>query len=552
MKENLNQSAYPNSEIDKKQLSLEKQFLALDALSRLTRQFSEKPDFQRLIEILLLTLSGQFSVADLFALLQMPGSPSMKQSFFGVGVFKANPSLALLELTPDHFTYFSQHGSVHQVRKLKSSPELTKLSFILEECGVKLVCPLLHNDRLLGIIGIGHKLTQEPYEQEDIDLLTAIINTVTPLISNSFLFWEITSLKSWYLDILNSVKQGVFVFENNYRLKKVNSAGFELLKAFNPNISDENSLYRESMEVIFPDTIFGGWAKQFMQTKNRKQSKLMQNLIAKTGETERIYNIRLSRTNETSETGADLVVTLDDVTTQRESEQRLFDLQKFADKGLMVSSIAHELNNFLGVIFGGLQLVQLDLNKGDQNKVKATLDQLNENMAKMKRFTAGLVGYTKLDTRKQLTNLNSVIAEILPFVSVQKRFRSITLTTELDPNLPEFLIDSDQIAQLLLNFINNAADAINESSQEKGKITIKTAQDKDKVILSVSDNGVGIKPEVKEKLFKSRLTTKEKGHGYGLVTCAEIVKNHQGSIEINSRVGKGTIFSLRFPIINQA
>lgn len=548
MKQNLNQSACPGPETDNKQFSLERQFLALDALSRLTRQFSEKPDFQKLIEILLLTLSGQFSVADLFALLHMPGSPSLKQSFFGVGVFKTNPSLALLELTPDHFLYFSQYGTVHQVRKLKSSPKMAKLSFILAECGVKLVCPLLHNDRLLGIIGIGHKLTQEPYEQEDIDLLTAIINTITPLIANSYLFWEIASLKSWYLDILNSVKQGVFVFDNNHKLKKVNSAGFELLKAFNPNVSDENSLYWESMEVIFPDTIFGGWAKQFMQAKNRKQSKLMENLIAKTGETERIYNIRLSRTTETSETGADLVVTLDDVTAQKESEQRLFDLQRFADKGLMVSSITHELNNFLGVIFGGLQLVQWDLNKGDQKKVKATLDQLNANMAKMKRFTAGLVDYTKLDTSKQLSNLNSIITEILPFVSVQKRFRRITITSELDSNLPEFFIDPDQIAQLLLNFLNNAADAINETDREKGKITIRTAQDKDKVILSVSDNGVGIKPEIEKKLFKSHLTTKEKGHGYGLVTCAKIIENHEGSIGIDTQVGKGTTFAILFPI----
>jgi C4-dicarboxylate-specific signal transduction histidine kinase len=105
------------------------------------------------------------------------------------------------------------------------------------------------------------------------------------------------------------------------------------------------------------------------------------------------------------------------------------------------------------------------------------------------------------------------------------------------------------VTQLLLNFLNNASDAIKESGRADGKITIRTLHDKEDAVLIISDNGVGIEPGVKEKLFKSKLTTKEKGHGFGLVACNKIIEDHGGRIETDTQISRGTTFTIRLPII---
>ncbi len=527
----------------------ERQILALDALSKLTRRFSSHPDFQQLIDVLLMTLSGQFSVANSFVILRKPSFYTLKSSFFATGKLKTNLMLASLKMTPDHCRYFLENRSVRQVRELELSSESARLGFILAECDVSLVCPLSHNQEFFGIIGLGERVTKKPYEKEDLELLTTIINTITPFMAISYLFWEVASLNSWYLDILNSVNQGVFVFDTDNRLKKINSAGLAILQTFRPQISDANSLYQAPVELVFPYTVFGSWAKQFAQARSTKQSIFLRSMILRSEDTERIYNVYLSRSTENAETGTDLIITLDDITAQKESEQHIFELQKLADQGLFISSISHEFRNFLELILGGVEVAQLSLKKSDSDKAHATLDKLKENVEKMERFTAGFTNCATIKSCKQSTGLNAIITDVLSFVSTQKRFKRITITYQPDPDLPSFLLDTDQVTQLLLNFLNNASDAIQESGKADGKIAIRTLYDQEDAVLIVSDNGTGIKPEVKEKLFKSRLTTKEKGHGFGLVACNQIIEDHGGRIEIDTQIGRGTTLTIKFPII---
>jgi signal transduction histidine kinase len=242
------------------------------------------------------------------------------------------------------------------------------------------------------------------------------------------------------------------------------------------------------------------------------------------------------------------VLTLDNITAQKENEQRLFNLEKFADKGVMASSIAHELNNFLGLILGGVELTQLALQKGNVDKALASLEKIAANGDRMKRFTQGLTDFTRLDTRKSMADLNDVIADVLSFVRVQKKFQSVRITTDLDAVLPQLEMDTDQIAQLLLNMLNNAADAIREAQRPEGAIHVTTGKTNDAILLTITDNGTGIEPAVREQLFKIHLTTKKDGHGYGLVTCAKIIEQHNAQVQVESKVGQGTIFRFQFPI----
>ncbi len=524
--------------------------LALDALSKLARQFSNKPDFDKLIDLLLLTLSGQFAVSSSFALFQKERDYQSDKNYFAGGRYVSNPHLAALELSDEHEEYFLNNKGPQKVADIALSGKAAGLLFILSEHNVDIIAPLIHGNKLMGLLGLGRKVNRKPFDNNELELLSTLINSIIPFIANSFLFMEISGLNAWYLNILNSVKQGVFVFGPDRLLRQINFAGYEILRLFKSNLPQIEVLYQIPVELIFPDKIYPGWAARLIGNISTGHGQFYENMTAGTGETIRIFNIRVGLVSDKNRTQSDIIITLDDITDQTESEQRLFDLQKFAEKGQMASAIAHELNNHLGLILGGIEMTQLALNKADKIKAMATLDKLIENVGLMSRFTAGLTDYTRLETQKQHDDFNRVISDVLAFVMVQKKFRNINIISELDRSLPPVMIDRDQVAQLLLNFLNNSADAISEAKRELGQISVRTACTGEAVEMIVSDNGIGIAPDVKDRLFKARLTTKPQGHGYGLVICAKIIENHNAIIEITSEPGQGATFRLGFPLDN--
>jgi len=526
----------------------DKQLLALNALTELARKFSNQPDFYELVDTVVLTLAGQFSVTNAFAKLVQPGSSSSPQLFYATGRFKTEPLLEQLDISDAHTKYFLEKHHSQQVDQLSLSGPTANLAFLLSECGVRLVAPLLHDNRLIGIFGLGDKVNKKAFDPSEYEILTTIINTISPLIVNAYLFQEITEVNDWYLQILDNVKQGVFVFDSDHMLKKVNIPGYQILRDFRPHLKHIESLTKVPLEVLFPESIYPGWSRQMIMAGTAKDGRLWKKMKAKLDDQERIYRLRVSSVIHESRGTRDLIVTLDDVTVQEENEQKMFDLEKFAEKGMMASSISHELNNYLGMLLGGVELSQMALTRGEMEKVANTLEKVKVNINKMERFTTGLMDYAKLDTKKKVGNLNTVVNDVLSFITVQKKFKNIMITTDLDGNLPEYPIDTDQIAQLLLNLFNNAADAIKEIDQEAGRIGVRTGKCGDHACLTISDNGAGMKPEVKERLFKSHITTKPSGHGYGLVACNKIIQNHQGKVDIDSQPGNGTTFTFTFPI----
>jgi signal transduction histidine kinase len=169
-------------------------------------------------------------------------------------------------------------------------------------------------------------------------------------------------------------------------------------------------------------------------------------------------------------------------------------------------------------------------------------------VARLDRFTSGLTDARKLESVKSNQSLNAVITDVLTYGAGQGRFKDIETEVELASDLPTLSMDADQMGQLLLNLLNNAADAIRAAGHLPGRIRLETRRVQDGVQLVVIDNGGGIDPDVRARLFKSRFTTKPSGHGYGLVTCARIVQSHDGVIEVESEVGKGARFTVTLPV----
>lgn len=529
-------------------LPIDKRSLALDALSKLTCQFAHRPDCKELIDVLILTISGQFSVASAFASVRNPESANNSSFFVGTGKFQTKHADELAAWTARHTRFFLENPRPFRVSELPEDLVSADESSILESCGVKLVAPFIHGETFIGVVGLGEKVTRKAFEDSEIELLHTLANTITPFIANSFLFMEIASLNAWYRQILDSVSHGVFIFDQSFCLQGINSAGWKILREFNEQLPEATDLTGTPIAELFPETTFSRWSRYFVGGPGIRRGMTMRKLVAKNEDTERIFNVGLTTTGDTTGAQRSLVVTLDDVTNQKESEQRMFDLEKLAAKGVMASSISHELNNFLALILGGVELAQMAMKKGNIEKTTASLDKLRMNTQKMERFTAGLMDYNRLEARKELADLNALITDVLSFVVVQKKFTRLTISTDLDPAIPEFVMDSDQIAQLLLNLMNNAADAIRDSQKPGGAIKVSSRFENQHVLLEVADNGVGMKPETRDKVFRAHFTTKEDGHGYGLVTCAKILSNHRAEVDVESELGEGSTFKFRFPI----
>lgn len=525
----------------------DKKLLAFDALSRLTEQFALDQDLDLLVESLMLTVAGQFGVGSAYVSVNGP-SPSCKLRFFAVGKFRDNPLLASSSGLLNEAKFPFRQAEPARIGDLHHVCTSPRLIADLREAGVALVAPLCLGKSIIGVIGLSPKLNQRPFDDNEMAYLGTFANSIAPLINNSLLYLNIKSLNEWHVNLIDTISQGIYVFDSRRTLIKLNSAAINILKQVTGRDREETLLHGLKIDDVFPDSTFPGWARRFHKLSSAASTRNFEKLAAKSERTERVFNARVTILPEERRDETDLIITLDDITAQTASENRLFEVEKFAERGIMASSIAHELNNFLAMILGGVQLAQHALRAEHTENLASALVKLEQNVGRMERFTAGLMDLARLRTQKTECNLNTILSDALSFVRVQKKFTHLSVQTDLDHSLPEINADEDQVSQLVLNLFNNAADAIQEAQREQGVINVQTYVDDHHVCLSIRDNGRGIDPAVKDRLFSERLSTKDTGHGFGLVTCAKIIKNHDGTVEVDSTPAVGSTFTVRFPL----
>lgn len=232
-------------------------------------------------------------------------------------------------------------------------------------------------------------------------------------------------------------------------------------------------------------------------------------------------------------------------------QEQTLQLEKMATRGQMSAEIGHELNNYLGVVVANFQLMNLRLKKGVTEGLDRFTESIQDHLDKISRFTKGLMDYSSLQQATfAKADLNQLLQRVMEFLQPQKRFRQIAIDTAFVPGALEAEVDQGLIEQVLYNLLNNAADALAEATVKK--IEIGTARLSDDMIrLTVRDYGGGIPEEQCKKLFKEKFTTKQTGHGIGLVVCKNIIDKHNGRISVDSVPGQETIFTIDLPVVHQ-
>jgi PAS domain S-box-containing protein len=244
---------------------------------------------------------------------------------------------------------------------------------------------------------------------------------------------------------------------------------------------------------------------------------------------------------------AGAVLLIEDITARRSLEKAAQQSEKLAALGTLAAGLAHELNNPIGIISTRAELMLVDADTRDlPEDVAEDLRVIHRHAQRVARIAQGLLSFARSSSGQPgRIDLNHVVEETLLLVEKMLVKDGARIRRALTPDLPPIWGDANALQQVVMNLLTNARDAVKGG----GEISIETSAARvssGDVQLVVRDTGGGIPPEVLPKIFDPFFTTKAEGTGLGLAISYGIVRDHRGTVDVQSTPGKGTTFVLTF------
>ena len=251
--------------------------------------------------------------------------------------------------------------------------------------------------------------------------------------------------------------------------------------------------------------------------------------------------------NETGKADG-VIISGRDVTDLKRLEEQLIQAEKLAAMGQMLAGVAHELNNPLTAILGVTELLRE--RQGLEDTVKRQLDLTHRQARRAARIVQNLLEFSRpAAPQKNPLDVNGLIERTLQLHEHSLRRNNVEVDFQPQDGLPAVIGDANQLIQVFLNLITNAEHAIREI-RETGRIQIRIAPVGSHISVTVQDDGVGIAPEAVQRIFDPFYTTKRPGGGtgLGLSICMSIIREHGGSIDVETLPAGGSAFSVFLPI----
>ena len=224
------------------------------------------------------------------------------------------------------------------------------------------------------------------------------------------------------------------------------------------------------------------------------------------------------------------------------------DNERLAASGKATLQLSHSVKNILQMVGGAAEVIDFGLKTNQIHRVKRSWDILKPNIERLKKFTLDMLDFSK-ERHLELgpCNFNRVIQGAIESLKSQLKQKKSKLNIRIDQNIPTVELDSERIHEMALNLILNAIDIVDEST---GLVSVETnyLPNEQAVQLSITDNGPGMTEEMKEKIFTPFESGKNKfGTGLGMPIAKQIIDQHNGKIEIDTKQGQGTTFRVTLP-----
>ncbi|MBN2145046.1 MAG: PAS domain S-box protein [Candidatus Aureabacteria bacterium] len=350
---------------------------------------------------------------------------------------------------------------------------------------------------------------------------------------------EIKNLSEFNINILQNIGSGVLGLDEKIRVNTFNKASSEIT-----GIEENEMLDRPLTDFPRLQSLI---QLAYQTLASRKNIQGLELIIQNASHSKEVtLSVSASVLYTPLKEVRGVMMVFADITAIREMHKKLLETERMAALGKMAAGVAHEIRNPLNVIRGLSELVTQK--KPDQAKLEKYMNSIMSEIDRLEILLKEMVDYIKQRSPQfekiQLETILSEMIEMFREGVVMRSVKEIELIWQAPSSVSPVLADRGQIQQVLLNLLKNAMDAI----EKEGRITVSLFEQDNIVVLTVEDDGCGMDEFVLEHSMDAFFTTKvSTGTGLGLSIVKNIMDLHKGTIQIESRLGKGTTFYLKFP-----
>ena len=400
------------------------------------------------------------------------------------------------------------------------------------------VVPLrLHGERI-GAIAVTER-QGGPFTTEDLWLLSTVATNASVALANSRLFAIVEQGRREWETAFNALREGIAVIGPGGAIQRANSSLARLA-----GLTEAELIGRNFRELVFGDM---ETAAALIEAAHEGESPPP--VVLRPEGRDRFLRLTIAPLETGHDRAGSMVALVEDVTEQRSMEAQLFQNEKMAAIGQLVSGVAHELNNPLTSIAGLTELL-LERDVGG-DAPRQHLRIIHEQAGRAGRIVKNLLTFVRTGTTEQSpVDVNDVVARTTMLVAYEIRLREIELVTELHPLPAVVMGDPHELQQVLLNLLTNAVQAIAGLPPRRlRRNTIETARVEDRVILAVRDTGDGVPAEHVANLFTPFFTTKPAGQGTGLGLSLSygLIQAHAGTLAYEEGPEGGAEFTIELP-----
>lgn len=352
---------------------------------------------------------------------------------------------------------------------------------------------------------------------------------------------ELSEAEQRFSKIFNTIDYGIIMLDLKKRIKMANPVALQFLQTFANEPTGKRIIeIVEDIPKELKDIV--DWT--YENKRNYSQKKIFIHI----NQREVYLDFYTYPYNITEEEFAGIILLYKNVTDELLIRKQLIEADKLSHIGQIAAGKVHEIKNPLATVRGYLQFLKHKIVKGDEINLN-NFDIALQEIDRTNELISSLLILSKASNHNvRATSIDKVLEEVIHLFEYQMFVRSITFTREIIDDL-YILGNENHLKQIFINLMLNAIDAV--SNHKSPMITVTAGIENNEVVITISDNGVGINTEDIEKLKVPFFTTKESGTGLGLSVTYKLVAEHKGRIEVNSKLQEGTTFKIILPVIDE-
>ncbi|MCC7392361.1 PAS domain-containing protein [Candidatus Sumerlaeota bacterium] len=344
--------------------------------------------------------------------------------------------------------------------------------------------------------------------------------------------------------VFNAISEGIIVSDAKRKVVFINDAAGNIL-----NLDARAVAGRELDKLPLPAPL-----AELLREFRSSESPIRRREVSLRTPLRRLFNISILPVADGDGPATHTILIVNDCTAMHRAAEEQQRIQSIESLAALTAGVAHEIKNPLNSLHIHTQLIHKAVDESPRGVMPDdALDRLDKSASvlidEIQRLARIVDSFTRavrpVKPNLRKASVNHIVESLAELMTPECEERAIALTLDLDPEIPQILLDSEQIQQALLNIVKNAVEAI---EGENGAVHIHTSLKSDHVLIEVEDNGIGIPEADRLRIFEPYHSTKFHGTGLGLMMVYRIVKAHHGAIALSSEEGIGTTFSIALPL----